>query len=287
MIWFLVWHAFVLRVRALLAGTYLARFNHKVVLIRSAATSVGKAAAIHFAEAGAKVFLTDSELEPAQETVHLIRSAGGEATAATFEGSHADKADAMVNAVIEKYGALHYAVNNIAGHAEYCHLHEIEEHNWDRVIDSAMKSIWLGMKYQIPAIKMSGGGAIVNVASRAGLESSPGLSAFGAAAASVISLSKSAAAEVASDGIRINAVSPGGVITPELAGLCVLEPGLKRTLESANALGRLAEPEQISACILFLCSDEASLVTGDNIVVVGGEKASEIIKRHAVSARPH
>lgn len=273
--------------RELPPGTLLVSFIDKVVLIRSAGTSVGKAAAIHFAEAGAKVFLTDIELAPVQETVHQIRNAGGKAIAARFEVSSARNAEAMVNAVVDEYGALHFAVNNIAGHAEYCRLHEIEEHNWDHVIDSAMKSIWLGMKYQIPAIKRSGGGAIVNVASLAGLESSPGLSAFGAAAASVISLSKSAAAEVASDGIRINAVSPGGVFTPELAGLCVLEPGLKRSLDSANALGRLAEPEQISACIAFLCSDEASMVTGDNIVVLGGEKTSEIIERHRVPAQRH
>ena len=262
-------------------------FFDKVVLIRSAGTSVGQATAIHFAEAGAKVFLTDSELEPVQETVHQIRLAGGDAIAACFEGCNSAKAEATVNAVMETYGALHYAVNNIAGHAEYCRLHEIEERNWDRVIDSAMKSIWLGMKYQIPAIKMSGGGAIVNVASRAGLESSPGLSAFGAAAASVISLSKSAAAEVASEGIRINTISPGGVFTPELAGLCEMEPGLKHSLEGANARGRLTTPEQVSACIAFLCSDEASLVTGDNIVVFGGEKTSEIIRRHAVPDQRH
>ena len=268
-------------------GKFLVSFFDKIVLIRSAGTSVGKATAIHFAEAGAKVFLTDTELAPVQETVEQIRLAGGEATAASFEGSNSARAEAMVNAVMEEYGALHFAVNNIAGHAEYCRLHEIEEDSWDRVIDSALKSIWLGMKYQIPAIRMSGGGAIVNVASRAGLESSPGLSAFGAAAASVISLSKSAAAEVASEGIRINAISPGGVFTPSLAHLCELEPGLKRSLESANAFGRLAEPEQISACIAFLCSDEASLVTGDNMVVVGGEKTSELIKRHMVSDRRH
>lgn len=265
----------------------LEKFFDKVALIRSAGTSVGKATAIHFARAGAKVFLADVEPASVRETVREIRNAGGIATVAMFEGSDAVIADAMVNAVLEKYGALHYAVNNIAGHAEYCRLHEIEEHHWDNVINSAMKSIWLGMKYQIPAIKLSGGGAIVNVASRAGLESSPGLSAFGAAAASVISMSKSAAAEVASEGIRINAISPGGVFTPALANLCETEPDLKPSLEGANALQRLAKPEQISACIAFLCSDEASYVTGDNIVVVGGEKTSDIIDRHKAPVQHH
>lgn len=262
-------------------------FFDKVALIRSAGTKVGAATAIQFAEAGARVFLIDYDLTSVQETVRQIRDAGGEVAAAEFEVSNSAQAEAMLNAVLEKYGALHFAVNNIAGNAEYCRLHEIEEDNWDRVIESALKSIWLGMKYQIPAIKMSGGGAIVNVASRAGLESSPGLSAFAAAAASVISLSKSAAAEVASDGIRINAISPGGVFTPALAGLCELEPGLKRSLEGANDSGCMTTPEQISACIAFLCSDEAALVTGDNMVIAGGEKMSEIIRRHAVPDRRH
>ncbi|MGI9263368.1 MAG: SDR family oxidoreductase [Gammaproteobacteria bacterium] len=274
--------------RALSPGTsYLLNFSGKVALIRSAGTSIGKATAIKFAEAGAKVFLVDSELVPIQQTVLMIRDAGGAAAAARFEKSGSREAKAMVNAVIEQYGALHFAVNSISGHADYCRLHEIEEHSWDRVIESTLKGIWLGMKYQIPAIKRSGGGAIVNVASRAGLESSPGLSAFAAVAASVINLSRSAAAEVASEGIRINAISPGGVLTPSLASLCELEPGLKRSMEDTNAMGRLATPERISACIAFLCSDEASLVTGDNLVVAGGEKVSEIIDRHIVTTRHH
>lgn len=262
-------------------------FFDKVVLIRSAGTSVGKATAIQFAEAGARVYLTDSELGPIQQTVQRIRDAGGEATAARFEVSNSREAEDMVNAVVDEYGALHFAVNNIAGHAEYCRLHEIEEDNWDHVIELALKSIWLGMKFQIPAIRDSGGGAIVNVASRAGMESSPGLAAFAAAAASVISLSKSAAAEVAPEGIRINTISPSGVLTPLLTDLIEQEQGLKRAMENIKCMGRLSTPEQISACIAFLCSNEASQVTGDNLVVTGGEKVSEIIKRHTVPLRLH
>ncbi|MDX1697696.1 MAG: SDR family oxidoreductase, partial [Thiohalobacterales bacterium] len=258
----------------------------KVALIRSAGTSVGRAAAIRFTEAGAKVFLTDKDLAPISETVWKIRAAGGEVAAAEFDVTNSAEAEAMVDAVLDQYGSLHYAVNNIAGHADYCRLDEIEERSWDRVIESALKSIWLGMKYQIPAIRHSGGGVIVNVASRAGLESSPGLSAFGAAAASVISLSKSAAAEVASEGVRINAISPGGVLTRSLASLCESEPGLGN-MANGNALGRLATPEQISACIAYLCSDEAALVTGDNMIVNGGDKLSEIIERYSFASRQH
>ena len=262
-------------------------FSNKVVLIGSAGSSVGKAAALQFAEAGARVFLVDSELVSIKKTVHEIRDLGGEAVAARFKVSKSRDAKAMVNAVLNEYGALHFAVNSIAGQAEYCRLHEIEEDIWDRVIESAMKGIWLGMKYQIPAIKKSGGGAIVNVASRAGLESSPGLTAFAAAAASVINLSKSAAAEVALEDVRINAISPGGVLTPELANLCGEEPGLKRSMNNARGHDSLSSPEQIATCIAYLCSEDASLITGDNLVVAGSEKVSEIIKRHTGPARLH
>jgi NAD(P)-dependent dehydrogenase (short-subunit alcohol dehydrogenase family) len=269
----------------MLPRTHVVSFSKKVALIRSAGTSVGKATAIHFAKAGARVFLTDKELEPLQETVSQIRDAGGEVKAAKFEISNSEEAEVMVGTVIEEYGALHFAVNNIAGYAEYCRVHEISDDSWDHVIESALKSIWLGMKYQIPAIRSSGGGAIVNIASRAGLSSSPGLSVFGAVAASVISLSKSAAAEVESEGIRINVISPSGVLTPSLANMCEMEPGFKRSMENSNVLGRLSTPEQISACIGFLCSDEASSVNGDNVVVVGGKRTGESIGQHKALAR--
>ena len=265
----------------------MVNFLDKVVLIRSAGTSVGEATAIHFAEAGARVFLTDKKLTPIQKTVRRIRDAGGEASAARSVVTNSTEAEALVDAVIEEYDALHFAVNNIAGYAEYCRLDEIAEDSWDHVIESALKGIWLGMKYQIPAIKRSGGGAIVNVASRAGLNSSPGLSVFGAAAASVISLSKSAAAELASEGVRINVISPSGVLTPSLTSLCKSEPSLEQSLEYSNTMKELVAPDQISACIAFLCSDEALSVTGDNIVVSGAQEMSEIIDQHVALARRH
>ena len=260
-------------------------FIEKVVLIRSAGTSVGKATAIQFAKAGARVFLTDKESVPLQETVREIRDAGGEAIAAGFSVSDPDEVEAMVNAVVEEYGALHFAVNNIAGYAEYCRMHEITQESWDSVIDSALKGIWLGMKYQIPAIKNSGGGAIVNIASRAGLRPSPGLSVFAAVAASVISLSKSVAAELASEGIRINVVSPSGVLTRSLLSACESEPGLRRSMDHSDVLSHLSTPEQIASCIGYICSDDAASVTGDNVVVVGGKSTTEATYKHMELAR--
>ncbi len=251
-------------------------FEQKVALVTGAGFGIGRATAIAFAARGAKVFAFDGDLSAVRETATLIKGAGNEVTAAALDASTAGAVESAVNAVVATYGALHYAVNNYAGNLDYRRLHEIEEHDWNQVIDALLKSIWLSMKFEIPAIRDSGGGAIVNVASSAGITSSPGLSSLGAARAGVINLSKSAAAEVAVENIRVNAISPGGVLTDRLARMCESEPGLMRPLTDTHPIGRLAEPEEIAACICFLCSDDASFMSGDNMVVDGGGLMSKI-----------
>ena len=245
-------------------------FEQKVALVTGAGSGIGRATAIEFAARGARVFVVDVEYSAAMETVALIRNRGHEARAATDDSAMAAEIETAVNAAVGEFGALHYAVNHFPGDADYCRLHEMEEQAWIRVIDTMLTSIWLSMKYEIPAIKASGGGAIVNVASSAGTDSSPGLSALGAAKAGVINLSRSAAAELAAENIRVNAISPGAVLTDRLARLCESEPDLLRPLTEAHPIGRLAEPEEIAACICFLCSDQASFMSGDNMVVDGG-----------------
>jgi NAD(P)-dependent dehydrogenase (short-subunit alcohol dehydrogenase family) len=251
-------------------------FERRVALVTGAGFGIGRATAIEFAARGASVFAVDFDLSAAQETTTLIRDAGNEATAASCNASTAAEVEDTVNAVVETYGALHIAVNNFASDSDYRRLHEIDEDDWNQVIDKLLKSIWLSMKYEIPLIRESGGGAIVNVASVAGIASSPGLSALGAAKAGVINLTKSAAAEVAAENIRVNAISHGGILTDRLAGLCESDPDFMRPLEDAHAIGRLAEPEEIATCICFLCSDEASFMSGDNMVVDGG---GEVMQR--------
>lgn len=242
----------------------------KVALINGGGAGIGRATALKFAEEGARVAVTDVNLSAARETASLIGEAGGKATAMKFDGVNPSEIIATIHAAEQEFGPLDYAVNNFVGKPDYCPLHEVDEAGWNRIVDQALKSIWLGMKYEIPAIKRSGGGAIVNVASSSGIHSAPGLSTFGAAKAAVISLTKSAAAEVASDNIRVNCISPGGVLTASLARLCEVEPELKAVLDAGHAMGRLAEPGEIANCIYFLCSDEASFMTGDNLVVDGG-----------------
>lgn len=245
-------------------------FEDKVALITGGGAGLGRATALKFAKEGARVVVADVSLLAARKTATLIGAAGGVAISMELDAGNPPEVEATIHAAEQEFGALHYAVNNATANPDYRPLHEIDEAGWNRIVDQTLKSVWLGMKYEIPAIKRSGGGAIVNVASSACMSSAPGLSAFGAAKAAVISLSKSAAAEVAADNIRVNCISPGGVLTTSLARLWEVEPGLKSPLDAAHALGRLAEPEEIANCICFLCSDDASFMTGDNMVVDGG-----------------
>ena len=250
--------------------------DSKIVLITGGSTEIGKAAAIQFADAGVKVLVSDSDEAAARKTAELVERRGGEAKAFVSDARTREDIEAIVNAAVEGFGGLHYAVNNMVEEVDYGLIHEIQEEGFDRVIDMTLKNVWLAMKYEIPAIKQSGGGAIVNVASASSITATPGLAAFGAAKAGVISLSKSAATELAQDNVRINSISPGGVLTDSLKRLLDTEPALKESLESALAMGRLAKPKEIASCIRFLCSDDSSFMTGDNLVVDGGGVMSRI-----------
>lgn len=246
-------------------------FGQKVALVTGAGYGIGRAAAIALAARGARVVAVDADLATAHETVDLIKASGHEATAEALNEFADRDFEALVETTVEIYGALHYAVNNFVSEPLYARLHEIDQVAWNQVIHMALTSIWLGLKYEIPAIRDSGGGAIVNIASGAGITSSPGLAALGAARAGVINLSKSAAAEAAGDNIRVNAVSPGSVLNDDLALLLASEPNLAATVSNSHPMGRIAAPEEIAACICFLCSDEASYMSGDNLVVDGGD----------------
>jgi len=244
-------------------------FRDKVALITGAATGIGRAVAIAFAQRGARVAIGDVNEEAAGETVRLVQAAGAEAL---FRRTNvADEADveALVAETVGRFGRLDCAFNNAGiAHAPQP-IAELDADAFDRVIAVDLRGVFLCMKHEIRVMRSAGGGAIVNTASVAGVVAEPGVAAYVAAKHGVIGLTKTAAIENAASGIRVNALAPGWVDTPmtaEWEG----DRALNERLRANTPIRRPAEPEEMVAPVLYLCSDAASYVTGQVHVADGG-----------------
>ena len=242
----------------------------KVALITGGGGGIGRATAQMMARDGARIGLCDRNVEGGRETVSLIEEVGGEALFVEADVSDGDAMQSFVDAVVGHFGALHCAVNNAAAGAGFQLLEDLPEPGWDRVMDVNLKGVWLGLKAQVPAILASGGGAIVNVASVSGMRGEATQSAYSASKGGLIALTKSAAAELAQRGVRVNAVCPGGIKTPAIATYFERVPEAERASIATHAMRRLGRPEEIADAIAYLCSDRASFVTGHAMVVDGG-----------------
>ena len=251
-------------------GPRVGLLEGKVGLVTGAGSGIGRATAITFAEDGARVSVADRNAEAGRETVALIEAAGGEALFVEADVSKAEDGERMVRATVEAFGALHCASNNAALGAGYSPLVEIEERKWNRALDVTLSGVWLCMKYEIPAMLESGGGSIVNIASVSGMRGEALQAAYSSAKGGVIALSKSAAAEYAQRGVRVNVVCPGGVRTPAIEYYFRKVPGAEEASVRVHAMRRLAEPEEIADVVSFLCSDRSSFVTGHVMVADGG-----------------
>ena len=242
----------------------------KAALITGGSTGIGRASAQIFAREGARVAVADVNVEGAEETVRLIRDAGGEALCIQADVSQAADAEAMVTRAVETYGRLDCAFNNAGIEGEVRPTQDYSEASWERVIAINLKGVWLSMKAEIRHMLGHGGGAIVNTASAAGLIAVPDLSAYVAAKHGVVGLTKTAALEYAKAGIRVNAVCPGGVDTPMLQRVFADKPQAAEAAVAAEPVGRLAEPSEIGEAVVWLCSEAASFVTGHPMAVDGG-----------------
>ncbi len=241
----------------------------KAVLVTGAGSGIGRQSALALARYGARVAVADVVVAGGNETVEMIRGGGGEAFFVEADVSLAGSVEAMVATVVDRFGRIDAAHNNAGIEGAQAPTADCTEENWDRVLGINLKGIWLSMKAEIPRMIAGGGGSIVNTASIAGLVGFQGLAAYSASKFGVVGVTKVAALEYATAGIRVNAVCPGVIRTPMIDRLVAATPEMAAGLTAATPLGRLGEPEEIAEAVAWLCSDRASYVTGAALPVDG------------------
>ncbi|MBS0475264.1 MAG: SDR family oxidoreductase [Proteobacteria bacterium] len=246
-------------------------FTGKVVLITGASSGIGRATAVAFGRAGAKVVLGDLN-EEAAATASQIKAAGGEALFVKTDVSQPASVEALVQAAVGAHGRLDVAFNNAGLLPRTADLADMTTEDFDRTIAVDLRGVFLCLKYEIRQMLSNGGGAIVNTASVAGLVADPGMAPYVAAKHGVVGLTKAAALDYATRNIRVNAVAPGLVATP-MTERWLADPAFKGKLLQNSPIGRAAQPEEIAGTVLYLSSDAASFVTGQTYVIDGGQTA--------------
>ena len=251
-----------------------ATLQGRVVLVTGGGTGIGRAASLAFAREGATVIVSDLNANTGKETAELVRAAGGSAAFIRADVAIATDVAALIDATIAAHGRLDCAFNNagIAGPIGSL-THEYPDDGWDRVIAVNLKGIWQCMRAEIPHMLAQGGGAIVNNASIWGLVGAPGAAAYGASKHGVAGLTRAAALEYAAKGIRINAVNPGTIRTPILDPFVAAMPDFVPVMTAKHPIGHVGQPEEVAAVVVWLCSDAASYMTGEALVMDGGATA--------------
>jgi NAD(P)-dependent dehydrogenase (short-subunit alcohol dehydrogenase family) len=243
-------------------------FDDKVAIVTGAASGIGAAVAKMLARDGATVLLADLDVEGADEIASLIKATGGKADVVETNVGDAVEVETLVETAKRLHGGLHLAVNNAGISGPSSPTGEYPLDGWQKVIDINLSSVFYGLRYEIPAILESGGGAIVNMASILGSVGFANAPAYVAAKHGIVGLTKVAAMEYAKHGIRINSVGPGFIDTPLLSEN--LDEAALASIRGLHPIGRLGAAEEVAALTSFLLSDEASFITGSYHLVDGG-----------------
>jgi NAD(P)-dependent dehydrogenase (short-subunit alcohol dehydrogenase family) len=245
-------------------------FDGKVAIVTGGGSGIGEACVREFLARGARVVVADFNL-PAAERIAAEAGSNDKAAAVKVDVADPPSVEAMVRFAVDTFGRLDVAVNNagIGGEAHPTGEYSIE--SWNRVIDVNLNGVFYGMRYQIPAMLQSGGGAIVNMASILGSVGFATSSAYVAAKHGVVGLTKSAAIEYGTQGIRVTSVGPGFIATPLIASN--MDDAAQKAIGDLHAMKRLGQAEEVAALVCFLASDAASFITGSYHVVDGGYTA--------------
>jgi len=246
------------------------QLQNKVILVTGGGSGIGRATSLLLAKQGAKVMIADYAPESAERTVKAIKESGGDASCMAADISIATQVEALIKQTVATYGRLDGAFNNAGIEGKMSDTVDYPEDVFDRIMAINLKGVWLCMKHEIPQMLKTGGGAIVNTASGAGLVGVPMLSAYNASKHGVVGLTKTAALEFAQKNIRVNCVCPGLINTPMVARMIDSGGMNEQEFLAAEPVRRMGRPEEIGEGVVWLLSDAASFVTGHSMSIDGG-----------------
>jgi len=249
----------------------MGRVNGKVAIVTGAGSGMGREQALLFAKEGAKVVANDCRKDGGgEETVKMIKEAGGDAIYIHADVSKAEDVRKLIKTTVDTYGKLDILVNN-AGVQRYKPLEELTEDDFDFIVSTNFKGVWLTMKYALPEMKKNGKGSIINIASITGDHAQTGSTIYGGTKGAVLSMTRIAATEFGLYNIRVNSVQPGVILTPMFSDVMSKRPQIKDRVERETPLGhRLGQSVDVAPIVVFLASDEADFITGQKIAVDGG-----------------